>query len=322
LHTKKLLIFLLLLATPAFAQSLQFPADDGKHDKVDFEGWTLLTHLTASDSSRYGLAIFFFAGKVIGLNASVAYVVVADETKKESRSYRKIKPPIISRATHTKGKLFEKYGKNILRRNPEGGPYEVEIDMKGLKASLKFTPGKAPVDMGQMAVGKKRNVRLYAVPRGEVTAKMQYGKKQLELKGFGLFQHQWGDSPEKDAASNMFATHFEDGEDIIVYYSAHFPSINTLVRSGKDGSISMTRNFTVTADTVFKAPGAKDQFAMRWKIKTTENSQSLRLEPTFDGQEINLLGLPYWLGRCQAESTDEETDTSGIGYVYLRLLKR
>ena len=218
--------------------------------------------------------------------------------------------------------MFEKYGKNILRRNPQSGPYEVVIDMKGLKLSLTFEPDKPPVDMGKMAVGEGKKVRLYIVPRGTVSARMNYDKKEYTLNGFGMFQHQWGDSPQKDAASDMFAIHLKDGSDIIAYHSTRFPSINVLLYAEKNGEVAITRDFSAAADTIYKIPGSKDQFAMEWQIELTEKLRPLTLKPTFDGQEISLLGLPYWLGRCNVESTLDGDPARGIGYVYLRVMNR
>lgn len=317
----RLLILISLFTIPASAQSLQFPESDGKHEKVDFEGWTLLAHLAASSGARYGLSIFFFSGKVSGFNASVAYVVVADESKKQSQNFRTIKPPIIGRASHTKGRLFEKYGKNILQRSPDGGAYEIQLVMKDLRANVRFTPKKAPVDMGQMNVGQQKDVRLYILPRGEISATLQYQNEPLDLNGFGIFQHEWGDSPEKDAASNMFALHFDDGTDVIIYQSPRFPSLNTAVISEKDGRIAVTPEFTAVADTSLAVPDGRDQFAMQWTIRLAAGSPTLRLEPTFDGQQIDLLGLPYWLGRCRIKEMNGPSPGGGIGYVYLRLQK-
>ena len=97
-------ILLILSFRYTIAQELQFPMDDGRHKKADFENWLIFSHLTASDSSRFGVAIFFFTGKIIGLRASGVYVMVADEQQKVYTNYKKIQLPIINRATHTEGR--------------------------------------------------------------------------------------------------------------------------------------------------------------------------------------------------------------------------
>ncbi len=316
---RRFMLIFLLWATAGLAQELEFPRDEGKHDGVDFEGWTLLSHLTAADSSRYGVAVFFLTGKVAGLKASAVYAVVADESRKTAVTYKKIKPPLISRAKHTRGRLFEKYGKNILKREPSDGPYQIELEIKDFKLSLAFSPAKLPIDLGQVAVGKDREVRLYLVPRGTVMAVMRRGNQQHVLNGFGIFQHEWGDSPEKNAASDMFAIHFPDGTDVVVYHSTSFPSINTLVRSEANGDMLLTRNFLARADTVLLSPRGNGKLAMHWRIISEEEGERIMLKPTFDGQEITLLGLPYWLGRCEA--VRDGSDDPGMGYVYLRLKK-
>ncbi|MDQ7051788.1 MAG: lipocalin family protein [candidate division KSB1 bacterium] len=310
----------LILAASLSAQELQFPRDDGKHDGVDFEGWTLLTHLTAEDSSRFGVAVFFLSGKVAGFKASAVYAVVADESRKTATTYRKIKPPLISRAKHTKGRLYEKYGKNVLERDPAGGPYKFELNIKDLILSLAFTPAKMPIDLGQVAVGAGKYVRLYLIPRGTVLAVMRRGHQQHVLSGFGIFQHEWGDSPEKNAASDMFAIHFQDGSDVVVYHSQTFPAINTLVRSAPNGDILLTHKFRAWADTVLASPMGSGKLAMYWRIAADEEDDLIMLKPTFDGQEIRLLGMPYWLGRCEA--VRDNVNMRGVGYVYLRLKRK
>ncbi len=313
-----LLIFILLLVYPSLSQPLQFPRDEGKHKGVDFESWVVFSHVNTSDSSRFGIALFFFTGKVIGLKASGVFVVVADEKNQVYQNYKKIQYPIINRATHTRGRLYEKYGKNILERKTSDSPYLITIDMKELKLSLELNPLKGPVDLGQLPVGEERYNRFYAVPRGEVKVNMNYRGEDYSLEGIGIFQHQWGDSPQKDAASSLFALHFQNSWDVLVYYSDAFPTINMLVISRENGDTTLLKNFSARSDTVLTSASEPVRVAMAWEIESPQKNVRLRMMPTFDGQEINLLGLPYWLARCRVEGSAGDHSLNGKGYVFIR----
>ncbi|MFQ5798409.1 MAG: lipocalin-like domain-containing protein [Bacteroidota bacterium] len=300
------------------AQSLQFPQDEGKHNGVDFESWSLLAHLSGQDSGKFGIAIFFFRGKIIGLNASGVYVVVVDEEQQTFNNYQKVQLPLINRATHTRGRLMEKYGRNVVKRDPEGGPYQVAIDIKDFKLNLLMDPSKALIDVGRIAVGSKRYTRSYAAPRGRVSGRMQYQGKETVLSGIGLFQHQWGDTPEKYAASNMFVVHLDDGADIIAYYSDRFPDINNLVLSDNKDIVVSMHDFNARPDTLYTVDATRDRFELGWKIESEMRDLSLFLKPSFDGQEISMLGTSYWLARCQVEGCFGGQSQSGIGYIYIR----
>ena len=313
-------ILLILSFRYTIAQELQFPMDDGRHKKADFENWLIFSHLTASDSSRFGVAIFFFFCKIIGLRASGVYVMVADEQQKVYTNYKKIQLPIINRATHTEGRLLEKYGSNILRREPGNNPYEIELDLKELKLTLSLKPQKVPVDLNQLPVGDKKYNRVYTIPRGKVEGKMNYDNKPYPLQGFGIYQHQWGDSPDKNTASDLFAFHLEDTTDILVYHSEDYPPINTMIISDKLDNITILKDFTARADTTITVnpPGAR--FALKWKINAANPNLSFELNPGFNGQQINMLGFPYWLSRCLVSGKLGETTLFGNAYIHVRTL--
>lgn len=302
------------------AGDLQFPMDDGRHKKADFENWLIFTHLIGSDSSRFGVAIFFFTGKIIGLRASGVYVVVADEQQKVYNNYKKIQLPIINRATHTEGRLLEKYGDNILRREPGDNPYKIELDLKEFKLTLLLKPQKAPVDLGQLPVGDDKYNRVYTIPRGKVEGKMSYDKKLYSLRGSGFFQHQWGDSPDKKTASDLFAFHLQDSIDVLVYHSKDFSQINTMVISDKLDKRTVLRDFEAHADTTITVNPSGDSFALKWKISAVNPEASFNLAPDFNGQQIEMLGFQYWLSRCLVSGKLGEKMLSGKGYIHLRTL--
>jgi predicted secreted hydrolase len=302
----------------ASGQNLIWPSDEGKHAGVAFESWMMLTHLTASDGGRFGLALFFFTGKVLGLDTSGVYLVVTDDTQRRFQRYKKLQIPVLQRATHTTGRLLERYGRNILRRNPPAGPYEVVLDVRDLHLSLALRPAKKPLDFGRVAVGRQRVNRLYAVPRGDVSAQMHYQGKDYVLTGIGMFQHQWGDFPAKEAISHMFILHMEDGTDVMISYSDTVPAINSMVLAEPQGQRLLVQDFEAKAEMMYTVPSTRDRFALRWTIVAPQHAISLSLTPTFDGQEVTMLGLSYWLARCEVVGNVAGRSVGGVGYIYIR----
>jgi len=312
------IFFIIVLLQPLSAQTLKFPKDDGRHENADFEAWSLFTHIETEKGLRFGVAIFFFTGKVIGIKASGLYVVVADERKKEYQKYSKIQLPLFNSTTHTVDKLMENYSSNVLERDPKGGPYKVNITMDDFSISLKYNPLKRPIDIGQLAVGEESFNRIYAIPRGGVSAQMHYAGEEFRLNGIGILQHQWGDKPEQNALSDIFALHLKDSTDVLIYHSGTFPEINTILISDSNGKNRILRKFTANADTVVIVKPSNDKFKLDWKFKSPENQFKIKISPSFKGQEIEMLGLSYWLSRCKVimEKGSGKT-TDGIGYVYI-----
>ncbi len=310
--------FIVILIQPINAQTLNFPKDDGRHEDADFEAWSLFTHIETKDSLQFGVAIFFFTGKVIGIRASGIYVVVADEQKKEYQNFSKIQLPLFSSTTHTVGQLLEDFSDNVLKRDPKGGPYIVKIEMDEFSISLKYNPLKQPIDIGLLAVGNENFNRVYAIPRGEVSAQMLYAGEEFQLKGIGIFQHQWGDKPEQSALSDIFALHLKDSTDILIYYSGTFPEINTMLISDSNGKNKVLSKFTANADTILFDKSSKDEFKLNWEFESPESQLKIKVLPNFDGQKIEMLGLSYWLSQCKVviEKISGLT-TEGIGYVYI-----
>ncbi len=312
------LIIVLFQPVNAYAQDLEFPKDDGIHEDADFEAWSFFTHVKNKEGLQFGVTIFFFTGEVIGIKASGIYIVVADKQKNEYQNFSKIQIPLFSSTTHTTGQLMENYSDNILERENRNGPYKVKLKIDDFDLSLKYTPVKKPIDIGQLAVGDKSFNRIYAIPRGEVSAQMLYEGKKYQLNGIGVFQHQWGDKPEQNALSDIFALHFKDTTDILIYHSDIFPEINSMLISDSNGNNQVLHKFIAKADTTISVKSSNDKFKLGWKFESTKKQFDINILPSFKGQEIEMLGLSYWLSKCKVElKRNAGKIIDGIGYVYI-----
>jgi len=312
------MVFIIALIQPVKAQSLEFPKDEGRHEDVDFEAWSFLTHLKTADSSRFGVAIFFFTGKVVGINASGLYVVVSEQKNDEYEKFTKIQIPLINQTTHTEDYLFENYSDNILKRDSDGGPYIIKIDKDDFVISLEFNPIKKPIDMGRLSVGDEGFNRIYAVPRGEVSAKMKFKDNDYNLTGIGIFQHQWGDKPDENLLSDMFALHLNEGTDILIYHSDTSPGINKMLASDADDNSIVLNNFFAKADSLAVVKSTGDVFELNWNIKSPENQIELNILPTKVHQEVEMLDVTYWLAQCRVIGYIKGKPVDGYGYVYIK----
>jgi len=322
--TQNIILFLILAvllsagSNLASGQALKFPEDDGIHEEADFEAWSIFSHFKTADEKQFGVAVFFFTGEVIGIKASGIYVVIADAQEKKYENYSKIQIPLFSSTTHTEGRLLENYSDNILEREAESGSYNLKIVMDDFSISLQYSPMKEPIDIGQMTVGDESFNRVYAIPRGKVSAKMLYEDEEYELDGIGIFQHQWGDKPEQSALSDIFALHLNDSTDILIYHSDIFPEINTMLISDRNGKNQVLRKFTATADTILSVKSDNDKFKLDWRFGSLKNQFEIKVLPSYNGQEIEMLGLSYWLSRCKVVIERAGGNlTNGIGYVYI-----
>jgi len=299
------------------SQTLRFPEDDGKHDGVDFETWIVFARVQTPAAEHYRFAVFFASGKIIGLSISAVYVFFADEDLREAEHSTKIVIPIVQSATHTTGRLSEQYGNASLIRQDSAGVYTVSFDFEDSRVTMVLEPKKAAVNLGMVSVGTEKHERGYLVPRGLITGTIAGKDRKSTLTGIGMFQHLWGDSPDKKAAADMFAIHLEDGTDVAAFFSPDFPQSNRLIISGPSDLVDVQTKFTAYPESV--AVGKTGiRFSVRWNLATTDSSLRISMNPKLIGQEVQMLGLPYWVQTCEADGYVGGEHLRGVAYVYLR----
>jgi hypothetical protein len=57
---------------------------------------------------------------------------------------------------------------------------------------------------------------------------------------------------------------------------------------------------------------------LNWTTVAPQQDIALTLTPTFDGQEVPMLGLSYWLVRCEVVENVAGRSVGGVGYIYIR----
>lgn len=307
----------------ARAQALSFPADEGWHEGADFEMWSLLAHLETESGRPLGVGVMFFSGKIVGLDVSGTFHLVADEAEREWSSNRDLVLPVFGRKRHTAGRLDEAYDRSRIWREPGSGEIRVQIRSGGTDLELSFEPTLEAVDFGSVPVGDDAHQRIYARPRGRVSGEISRDTGPAEsLRGTGVLQHAWGDSPEPARTGNFYSAHLDDGSAVVAYHGDEQGAAHALSVTRPGGSPVVIRTFT--ADAARSVVGGNEDvvYPLEWDLLATgpgpDRSVNLHFDPTTGGQPVRVLGMPFWVGRCRVTGTLEGTDATGSGYVLIR----
>lgn len=233
-----LTVFALAMGTtPLAGQDLTLPADEGMHPDADFEMWSLLAHLEGESGSRLGVGIMFFTGRIVGLNLSGTFHLVADEGATEWTATRDLVLPIFGSSTHTRGPLDEAYDRSRLWRDSASGEITALVRTDGTEIVLTFEPTIEPVDFGSVSVGEGAAQRIYTLPSGRVKGRITLeGDDPEEVSGMAVFQHAWGDSPDPDRTGSQFSAHLDDGSALLAYHGERPGSVHVLSLARPDGA--------------------------------------------------------------------------------------
>lgn len=307
----------------ASAQALSFPADEGLHEGADFEMWSLLAHLETESGRPLGVGVIFFSGRIVGLNVSGTFHLVADEAERTWSAHRDLALPVFGRKRHTRGRLDESYDRSRLWREPGSGEIRVRVRSGGTELEFSFEPTLEPVDFGRVPVGDAADQRMYTRPRGRVTGEISRdGGPPESLNGTGVFQHAWGDSPDPSRTGSLFSAHLDDGSAVVAYHGENQGAAHALSVARPGAGSVVTRAFT--ADAAQSVIGRDEEvlYPLEWRLMAagvgSNPAVDLQFEPTTGGQPVWVLGMPFWVGRCRVTGVLEGAATAGSGYVLIR----
>ena len=66
------------------------------------------------------------------------------------------------------------------------------------------------------------------------------------------------------------------------------------------------------------APRCGNRFGVGWRILSSPSGLDLAIEFSGTGQEVSLVGIPYWFGRCVVTGTLGNQRVQGVAHVYIR----
>lgn len=314
----------------AVGQGLSFPRDEGLHPEAEFEMWSLLSHAETGSGEGRGVAILFFTGRVAGFKMSGTFHLVADEEQGEWTAARDLVIPLFGSSSHSEGRLDESYDRSRLWRDPSTAEINALVRTGDTEIALSFSPLLPAVDFGQVEVGEGALQRLYVHPVGEVAGRVtRDGREDEALAGVGMFQHQWGDSPDPARTGSVFSIQLDDGASVAAYHGGGAGATHALSLSWPWGDSVVTAAFTAEpldtlATGAAAAPGAEaSSFPMGWVLRSAPETRGeqlleLRLETTASGQPVRVLGVSYWLGRCRVSGRVNGAERTGWAYVLIR----
>ncbi|MFQ5846538.1 MAG: lipocalin family protein [Candidatus Methylomirabilales bacterium] len=307
-----------LWSAPVSAQEFQFPRDEGRHEGVRFETWMVFAHLKDETGKSYGVVVTFFAGKVLGLPLKGVVLGITDNQRKEVKRYSDVLVPIFERARHTVGWLDERYGRNSLKREQNGGVYTLSVQIDDAQVELQMTAQKAPLVLGKIPVGEERWVEANSLPRNQVRGTMVRNGREMAVKGKGSLEHMWGDAPEQGALREWFGIQLDDGTDLVAYRTKAASTIQVLGLSTPEGRSETLRAFDLQSETTWRSPTTGIVFPMNWILNIPDPEAVIEVLPTFAGQEVSVLNEKYWEGQCTVRGTIAGRPVIGKAFVYLK----
>lgn len=312
------------LSTAGQAQELSFPEDAGRHRGSDFEMWSFLAHVEGDSGRPMGLGVMFFTGRIVGLNVSGTFHLVTDESEPEWFANRDLVLPLFGRKRHTEGRLDEAYDRSRLWTEPATDRIRIVVRSGGWNLDLAFEPTLDPVDFGTVPVAEGAEQRIYARPAGRVTGELSRdGGPTESLTGIGVFQHAWGDSPDPSRTGSLLSAHLDDGRAVVSYHGEDEEAPHRLAVVRPGSAPVVTESFTAeAARSVSPRSGDDVAFPVEWTLQAAESgpipSVDVRFERTSGGQPVEVLGMPFWVGRCRITGMVGESPVEGSGYVLIR----
>jgi predicted secreted hydrolase len=310
--------FLATSSEPIFAQGSRLPEDEGRHEGVRFEAWMVFAHLKDERGKSYGLAVTFFAGKILGLPLNGVVLGIIDNERQEVKRYSDLLVPLFERAHHTVGWLDERYGRNTLKRERNGGVYTLSVEIDDAKVTLQMTSQKPPLVLGRVPVGEERWVEAYSLSRNQVRGAILWRDREMAVKGTGSLEHIWGDTPKRGALREWFGIQLDDGTDVVVYRLKAGSTIQVLGLSSPEGRSEILREFDLRSETTWRSPTTGIVFPMSWTLTIPVREAVIEISPTFAGQEVSVLKEKYWEGQCTVRGTFAGRPVAGEAFVYLK----
>ena len=156
------------------------------------------------------------------------------------------------------------------------------------------------------------------MPRGTVSVRFDPDENAEASRGIGILLQQWGAPPEVDAARTVFAIHLDDGSDVVALVSDAFPENDYLIVSAPDGGVLTAGAFSARAETVALDQESGASFPLDWTLDAPGQELHLNIRSAFDGQALEVIGVRYWLARCDVTGTVAGRAVAGPGYVLIR----
>ncbi len=293
---------------------VKFPEDEGRHPDAKMEMWDIFGHLTDASGTRIGIMSSFFTGKYLFFRGNAVLVGFSDEKQKVLLNDYKFFLPLFSSVEHTEGKLYERFGDNLLTKK-EDGTYSFTLKIGDYAAELQLTPSKKPLLSGQHSETQ------YFFPRLEVRGSITTGDARTKtVKGFVSLDHVWTASLEED--HDVFVIQLENTSDLYVLFRHNERGEGPMKGSFVDISYANDRqinenSFTINILGWWNKTGEEKKYPSGWRLSIPSQNIDLTLVPTFPDQQMAMMGTSWWSGVIMVDGKVAGREVKGRAWVIL-----
>jgi predicted secreted hydrolase len=342
-------------ARPPDPQPVEFPRDDGPHDRLT-EWWYYTGHLRAPDGSTYGFEDVVFRAERGGFPVTWAsHLALTDETGDAFHyGQRSEVGPQVDRSPRAgdgtpDGFAFSLAGLDPATLAPPAGTAWTMAGSGGMDSIGASASGADVLGGPVAAFGVDLRLRQSSPPalhdedgyvdfataggsyyysRTAMTAEgtITLGTRQLEVEGDGWFDHQWGDFISVGGGGwDWFAVNLDDGTDVTVSLVRAADGTYPLVYGTLVDPSGATRHldrdaFAVDVTDQWTSPATGATYPARWTVSVPGEGLEIRLAPTVAQQELDTrasTGVVYWEGSQRVSATRDGHAVGGEAYVEL-----
>ncbi|MEM3602377.1 MAG: lipocalin-like domain-containing protein [Candidatus Bathyarchaeia archaeon] len=273
------------------------------------EWWYFNSHLETKAGKHYGLFVSFFSPNVM------LFALV-------DKSERRIVKRFIEK-THIKtstSSVNVKAGNNWWRQVLDKPfHYAMHLARDDLSLNLELVSRKPPIFIncnGSVRLSLLGSSKYYSLTHMEVSGKLELSRDQMEVKGIGWIDRQWGSWDFGGIGSWIwFSIQLSGNVEILTGQCLHPITGNPIMRFlnivDDAGKMRVCDKFLIKCLGTWKSPQTGSIYGTRWMISASPDTL-LRVVPVLEEQEIRR-GL--WEGCCIVEGKFQGQPTNGVGYI-------
>jgi predicted secreted hydrolase len=311
---------------------MQLPRDLAAHEWAQTEWWYYTGHLKSADGKKYGFELTFFRrrmdndsfhGMKFGEVVQNAYMSHFSVTEESTGKF--IRQGLASPEGPMASALSDQYQVRI-------GPWQASGDdrVHRIKAAhpemaidLELQPLKPAVLHGNNGiVAKGNNMANYymSYTRLQVSGKLVFEGREMEVTGLGWFDHEYGFmGATPDTGWDWYSIQLDDNTEYMIY-AIRRPdkTIEPLSKACKIDQQSKEQcvpvaQAKITPVSSWKSPLTRASYPSGWQIAVPELGLEVKVSPDAPDQEFLFLDIAYWEGSCSVEGRP----ANGMAYVEL-----
>ena len=343
-------------APPADPQPVEFPPDEGVHDRLT-EWWYFTGHLHPAavgpaPAPTYGFEFVIFRAERGDFPVTWAsHLAITDESGNSFTYEQRSEigpqvdlrppfayspgppgPPLLELAIHGSNSAgvidpsvapwtLNSRGDGLFLADAEAADFGLDLTLLDTRPAPVLEDTDGWVDFGDGG-----SSYYYSRPRLKANGTLTLAGQTLQVGGEAWFDHQWGDFIAVGGGGwDWYAVNLDDGTDLTLSLvraaDGTYPLVyGTLV--APDGTVKHldSDQFTVTSLDTWTSPDTGATYPAHWLIAIPGEQLQIELRPTVADQELDTrqtTGVVYWEGSQHVAATRAGSALSGEAYVEL-----